>query len=518
MEEVAGTKTWRAELASLVEDSQIRFNDDVVQVSAPAKESHFVDGVESELVKESLKEQMKGFVMAWGELGLELGKGVKDVLQQSLFTEDSFLMKKTRGPLKVISERLRFFNDYLPEDRDPMLAWSVIIFVFIIALAVMNVNSTQNSSATLVKKVQIPPAIAIRILLPDGRYMAYHELGVSADRARFSVIAPHGFLSSRLGGLASIKEPLLEEFGVRLVTYDLPGFGESDPHLDRNLSSSALDMLHLADAVGINDKFWVWGFSSGAIHAWSALKHIPDRIAGASMFAPLVNPYDSSMTKEEISTTWELWTGRRKLMFYLARRFPSFLGYFYSRTFLSGKHGQIDNWLSLTLGEKDVSLVKQPAFEEFWHRDVEESIRQASAWPFIQEAVLQVSNWGFNLVDLQVQKKCPGRGIFSWPSFMYRSQAECVVTGYLGPIHIWQGTDDHVIPPSMTDFVARVLPEATVHKLPEEGHFSYFFLCDECQRQILSTLFGSPLGPLDLTDETSTEETDSEKEADKLTT
>lgn len=75
----------------------------------------------------------------------------------------------------------------------------------------------------------------------------------------------------------------MEEFGVRLLSYDLPGFGESDPHPNRNLESSAMDMLLLADAVGINDKFWVVGYSSGSMHAWAALRYIPDRLAGINV-------------------------------------------------------------------------------------------------------------------------------------------------------------------------------------------------------------------------------------------
>ena len=59
-----------------------------------------------------------------------------------------------------------------------------------------------------------------------------------------------------------------------------------------------------------------------------------------------------------------------------------------------------------------------------------------------------------------------------------------------------QGMEDEVVPPVTTDYVARVLPSAVVHKLPDEGHFSYFIFCDECHRQIFSTLFGSPQGPL----------------------
>lgn len=78
------------------------------------------------------------------------------------------------------------------------------------------------------------------------------------------------------------------------------------------------------------------------------------------MFTPMVNPYESGMTKEEMSKTWEKWTHRRKLMYYLARRFPKFLSYFYRRTFLSGRHGPIDKWLSLTLGKRVCLLDPAP--------------------------------------------------------------------------------------------------------------------------------------------------------------
>jgi hypothetical protein len=70
------------------------------------------------------------------------------------------------------------------------------------------------------------------------------------------------------------------------------------------------------------------------------------------MFAPMVNPYDLLMTNEERRRTWNKWTRKRKLMYFLARRFPRLLSFFYQRSFLSGKHGQIDRWLSLSLGSR----------------------------------------------------------------------------------------------------------------------------------------------------------------------
>ncbi|KAK8484916.1 hypothetical protein V6N12_037150 [Hibiscus sabdariffa] len=67
--------------------------------------------------------------------------------------------------------------------------------------------------------------------------------------------------------------------------------------------------------------------------------------------------------------------------------------------------------------------------------------------------------------------------------------------------------DDKVVPPSMTDFVHRVLPSAAVHKLPYEGHFTYLYFCDECHRQIFTTLFGTPQGPRPLVNPIEVEQT-----------
>lgn len=62
-----------------------------------------------------------------------------------------------------------------------------------------------------------------------------------------------------------------------------------------------------------------------------------------------------------------------------------------------------------------------------------------------------------------------------------------------------------MVPPSMMEYIERVLPEAVIHKLPNEGHFSYYFFCDECHKKIFSTLFGTPQGPIERQEETALE-------------
>ncbi|EXB98573.1 hypothetical protein L484_014418 [Morus notabilis] len=462
---------------------------------------------------ETLRDHAREFLVAVAEMSVEFGKGCRDIVKQSLADRDSFLVRKfgkdsyvrrrIRGPCDKVCGKLRFVNDYLPEDKDPLHSWSAILVVAFLAFAVLSVTMERSSPSVVVptpeiKKVYIHPPSASRIMLPDGRYMAYKEQGVPADRARFSLIAPHAFLSSRLSGLPGLKASLLEEFGVRLLTYDLPGFGESDPHPERSLESSAMDMSLFANAVGVDGKFWVMGYSSGSMHAWTALRYIPDRLAGAAMFAPMVNPYDPIMSREEKRKTWEKWSRRKRFMYFLAWKFPRFLAYFYHRSFLSGKHDRIDKLLSLSLGKRDKALIEDPIHEEFWQRDVEESIRQGNVEPFIEEAIMQVSNWGFSLAELKLHKKQRGKGMLNWLKSMISEPQEEYI-GFLGPIHIWQGMDDRVVPPSMTDFVHRIIPGAAVHKLPYEGHFTYVYFCDECHRQIFTILFGIPQGPLDKT-------------------
>ncbi|KAL7596116.1 hypothetical protein Lser_V15G28296 [Lactuca serriola] len=435
------------------------------------------------------------FAKGVAELSVEFGKGCRDVVRQSILRDDSFVVRHFRGPCKAACTKLKFLNEYLPEDRDPMHSWSVVSVVFAVVIAVLIVTSESDTTTQLIQKLHIYPPNATRILLPDGRHLAYHEQGVSFDSSRFTLIAPHSFLSSRLAGIPGIKGSLLQEFGVRLITYDLPGFGESDPHPQRNLESSAMDMLYLSYAVHITDKFWVVGYSCGSIHTWAALKYIPDRIAGAFMVAPLVNPYEAGMNKVETRRTWDKWTTKRKFMYFLARKFPVALPYFYKRSFLSGNLDRIDKWLSMSLGTRDKGIIEEVKYQEFWKRDLGESVRQGNVKPFVEEAVLQVSNWGFSIRDLNVQKKHQGKGILFWLKSLYkRPQQE--LTGFLGPIHIWQGMEDRVVPPSMSEYVHRILPGAMVHKLLYEGHFTYFYFCEECHRQMLTTVFGNPQGPL----------------------
>lgn len=75
------------------------------------------------------------FAKGVAELSVEFGKGCRDVVKQSILRDDSFVVRNFSGPCKSVCTKLKFLNQYLPEDRDPMHSWSVISVVFAVVIA-----------------------------------------------------------------------------------------------------------------------------------------------------------------------------------------------------------------------------------------------------------------------------------------------------------------------------------------------------------------------------------------------
>lgn len=68
------------------------------------------------------------------------------------------------------------------------------------------------------------------------------------------------------------------------MSFDRPGYGQSDPHPNRTLKSLALDVEELADQLGLGSKFYVIGYSMGGELTWSCLEYIPHRYCLAKLY------------------------------------------------------------------------------------------------------------------------------------------------------------------------------------------------------------------------------------------
>jgi pimeloyl-ACP methyl ester carboxylesterase len=72
-------------------------------------------------------------------------------------------------------------------------------------------------------------------------------------------------------------QELTQELGIYLLSFDRPGYGESDPHPGRTEDSIVFDIQELVDGLDLGSKFYLTGFSMGGEIMWSCLKHIPHR-------------------------------------------------------------------------------------------------------------------------------------------------------------------------------------------------------------------------------------------------
>ena len=81
-----------------------------------------------------------------------------------------------------------------------------------------------------------------RIQLSDGRTLAAAEVG---DPDGTAVIYSHGFPGSRLG--VRLGEVDAKRYGIRLIAFDRPGWGESDPLHGRRLTDWPRDVAEAAD-------------------------------------------------------------------------------------------------------------------------------------------------------------------------------------------------------------------------------------------------------------------------------
>lgn len=87
---------------------------------------------------ESFLDHATEFGKAVMEMSVEFGKGCRDIVWQSIGREDTYLgrsFRRMKGPCAKFCAKLRFFNDYMPEDKDPLYAWSVICLVSVLAIA-----------------------------------------------------------------------------------------------------------------------------------------------------------------------------------------------------------------------------------------------------------------------------------------------------------------------------------------------------------------------------------------------
>ena len=117
----------------------------------------------------------------------------------------------------------------------------------------------------------------------NGRRQATFHPGVRGSRRQARVPA------ARHSGKPAGPHPrsaVLHRLGVRLISFDRPGYGESDRLAGRRVADAAADVLTIADAYGL-DRFSVVGRSGGGPHALACAALLPERTTKAAVLVGL---------------------------------------------------------------------------------------------------------------------------------------------------------------------------------------------------------------------------------------
>ena len=284
---------------------------------------------------------------------------------------------------------------------------------------------------SLVDADRIPEHIEHRITLPDGRTLAAAEWG---DPDGTPLIANHGTPGGRIGWY---KDPdIYRKFGVRRITYDRPGYGDSTRHPGRRVVDAVSDIEHLTAALGI-DRFLVGGGSGGGPHALACAALLPDRVLGTALIA-CVAPFEADglsflegMGQENHEEFAAALAGEARLEAYLEPVRQEILR-------MSG--AEVAAMFGELVDEVDRAAITGE-YAAWLAEQMREGQRESSAG-WVDDDISFTLPWGFDVESIQ------------------------------GRVHVWQGEHDRMVPFTHGTWLAAHLGNPCVHLHPEHGHMS----------------------------------------------
>lgn len=263
------------------------------------------------------------------------------------------------------------------------------------------------------------------VTLTDGRRLAWYEFG---DPSGVPCVYTSGTPASALEG--EIYDPPARTAGVRWISVEKPGYGDSDHDSQRSLIRYGSDIAELLDHLDL-DRVVTVGESGGGPHALALAYGLPHRLHAAFVIAGLgpahepsvrdgMKRYNRGLITLAQRAPWLL----RLQMRLLARQVRT-------------RPGQFSDAMRRRLPEAD-----QRAWPLFSHV-VEPAARGAlhdGGRAAAQELVMFARPWGFDLAAINT------------------------------PVHIWHGTADVNVPVAIAHAVHAAVPGAQAHIVEDEGH------------------------------------------------
>jgi pimeloyl-ACP methyl ester carboxylesterase len=264
----------------------------------------------------------------------------------------------------------------------------------------------------------------------DGRTLCVRESGDPGGRAVFAL---HGTPGSGIIWDGATEDA--ERRGIRLVAYDRPGYGKSDPAPGRVVADAADDIAAIAHQLGI-DRYAVYGGSGGGPHALANAVR-SDRVVAVVALAS-VAPWGADgldwldgMGQDNLDEFGAALQGEEPLRAYLEAQREAMLG---------GDPEAIAESLTSLLCPPDLACLTG-ALAQFFYAQVSEGLRTGvEGW--VEDDFVFVLPWGFELENITV------------------------------PVQVWHGVQDQFVPVEHGRWLAERIPGAKAHIYDEDGHLT----------------------------------------------
>jgi pimeloyl-ACP methyl ester carboxylesterase len=234
-------------------------------------------------------------------------------------------------------------------------------------------------------------------------------------------------------------EAMLEDAGLRMVTYSRPGYGASTPWpegTEPTIADDVQDTLAIVEAVGF-DTFVTLGWSGGGPRALGCGALLPERCRAVVSFAgiaPYGDPgldYFSGMGLENVRDFLAAMIGRDMLRPFIEEQVAE-LHALTTADVVAAFHGL-------------VTEVDAAALTDEFAAWVADTFRRAAAQGssgLLEDTLQIVRPWGFDVAEIPV------------------------------PVAVWQGRHDKMVPFGHGEWLARTIPGARAHLFDDEGHLS----------------------------------------------
>jgi pimeloyl-ACP methyl ester carboxylesterase len=284
-----------------------------------------------------------------------------------------------------------------------------------------------------------------RIELPGGRTLEYL---VEGPPGGLPLIMHHGTPSGAVR-FAPLFDAAVRQ-GMRIILHSRPGYAGSSPHPGRRIADVVADVAAVLDDQGAAH-FVTLGWSGGGPHALACAALMPGRCLGAATIAG-VAPYDAAGLDWLAGMSHE-----NRAEFGAAARGVTELDHFLAESAADLANVQATEVVA-AFGDLLSEMDRKALTGEFADYLAASSRYAVSAGTagWREDDLAFLAGWGFEPSDVRI------------------------------PVTIWQGEDDHMVPPAHGRWLAAHLPGAEAHLLPAEGHLSLLTDVDAILAQLLA--------------------------------